>query len=424
MSSRFAAAARHNHRKTMSEGPLQLDPIVFPLLGNSLVVGAVALLHIALASLAVAFMMLTPIAEIMGNTRPWLVEAAHAMTRFTIVTYTANLVLAVIMIDLFIGLFPLTNAHLFNYFRAPLYVATGAFLLQLFALYPYYHYWDAIRAKSPRLHITLGIVAALLMLVWVAVLDGMGSYMLTPTRSDGAWGRLSNPTWASLVLHRFLGNLVLAGYVIAGYAAWRLRGGGEAHSGYYLRLLKAGLLIGLLTLMMQPLSGWLYANTINDAAPEAYRQLTQGSYQVLLYVQFTLIGGLFLGSHLWLQAADPDHARRHWSPLVIGMIALAMVLSVGHPDLRRVWTVGLVGVSAWALYRGRRLFSQTGAEDMDRLRTPVVRHLSVALALVALVTYWTMGTIRETARRPDTIRGTISLQDESKVPAVDRSGTK
>jgi hypothetical protein len=145
---------------------------------------------------------------------------------------------------------------------------------------------------------------------------------------------------------------------------------------------------------------------------------------VLLYVQFTLIGGLFLGSHLWLQAADPDNARMRWRPLVIGMIALAMVLSVGHPDLRRVWTIGLVGVTAWALYRGRRLFSHTGAEDMDRLRTPVVRHLSVALALVALLTYWTMGTIRETARRPDTVRGTISLQDESKVPAAYRNGAR
>jgi cytochrome bd ubiquinol oxidase subunit I len=404
----------------MPQGPLHLDPIVFPLLGNSMVIGVVALLHIALASLAVGFMMLTPIAEIMGNSRPWLVEAAHGMTRFTIVTYTVSLVLAVIMVELFIGLFPLTNAHVFNHFRAPLYIASAAFLLQLFALYLYYHYWDAIRAKSPRLHITLGVAAALFMLVWVAVLDGMGSYMLTPARSDSAWGRLSNPTWASLVLHRFLANLVLAGYVIAGYAAWRLRGDVEPHGGYYVRLLKAGLLIGLITLTMQPLSGWIYANTINEAAPEAYRQLTQGSYQGLLYVQFILIGVLFLGSHLWIQAADPENSFTRWSPLLIGIMALAMVLSVGHPGLRRVWTLGLAGVSGWVLYRGRSLFFHTRAEDMDRLRMPVVRHLSVALAVVALLTYWTMGTIRETARRPDTIRGMISLQDESTTPAAFR----
>lgn len=405
----------------MSEGPFQLDPIVFPLLGNSIAVGVVALLHIALASLAVGFMMLTPIAEIMGHSRPWLVDAAHAMTRFTIVTYTVSLVLAVVMIELFIGLFPLTNTHVFNYFRAPLYIATAAFLLQLFALYPYYHYWDAIRAKSPRLHITLGIAAALFMLIWVAVLDGMGSYMLTPARSDGAWGRLSNPTWGSLVLHRFLGNLVLAGYVIAGYGAWRLRRG-EDHSGYYLRLLKAGFLIGLITLLLQPLSGWLYANNIHAAAPEAYQQLTRGTYQPLVYAQFILVGVLFLGSHLWIQAADPEKGFRRWSPYLVGMMALAMVLSVGHPDLRRVWTIGLVGVSGWVLYRRRRLFSRT--EQMDRLRTPAVRRLSVALALVALCTYLTMGTIRETARRPDTIRGTISLQDEAKSPAAYRSGAK
>jgi hypothetical protein len=137
-------------------------------------------------------------------------------------------------------------------------------------------------------------------------------------------------------------------------------------------------------------------------------------------VQFVLIGVLFLGSHLWIQAADPENSFTRWSPLLIGIMALAMVLSVGHPGLRRVWTVGLAGVSGWVLYRGRSLFFHTRAEDMDGLRMPVVRHLSVALAVVALLTYWTMGTIRETARRPDTIRGMISLQDESTTPAAFR----
>jgi hypothetical protein len=407
----------------MPEGPLQLEPIVFPLLGNSLVIGAFALLHIAMASLAVAFMMLAPIAELMGHWRPWLVDAAHGMTRFTIVTYTASMVLAVVMVELFIGLFPLTNMHMFNAFRTPLFVAMGAFLLQLFTLYPYYHYWDAIRAKNPRVHAALGIAAALLMLVWIAVLDGMGSYMLTPASGEEAW-KLSNPTWASLVLHRFLGNLVLAGYVIAGYAAWRLTYDDNTDTAYYARVLKAGFLLGLLMLILQPLSGWMYARNIVAAAPEAYQSLTQGPYRGLLYAQFTLIGLLFLGSHLWLRAAGGDYGISRWSPLVMGMIALAMVLSVGHPDLRRMWTIGLAGVSGWVLFRGRGLLFRTDAADMPGLRIPVVRYLSIALALMALLTYWTMGAIRETARRPDTVRGMISLKDESRTPASFRDEAK
>mgnify|MGYP001497376648 CR=1 FL=1 len=397
-----------------------LPAIEFPLIGNSLVIGLFALLHIVLAALGVGFMMLVPLAEAAGETRPWLLEAARSMTRFTIVTYTASLVLAVIMIDLFIGLFPLTNAYLFNRFRYPIFVAMIAFLLQLFALYSYYHYWEALRARSPRIHWILGVLAASLILIWVAVLDGIGSYMLTPSTGDGAWSRLANPTWAPLVVHRFLGNLVMAGYVVAGYAAWRLSAARAEDVDYYVRLLKAGLLVGFIMLMIQPLSGLFYATAVSASAPEAYRQLMQGPYQPLIYTQFMLIASLFLGSHLWLHQVVSTGSLERWSIVAVGLFALAMVLSVGYPDLRRMWTFAIVALSAVALYRSRSLF--TDVSPAERYRRPVIRHLSTALAFVAVLTYLTMGIIRETARRPDTVRNVISLQDEARQPAMDRPG--
>lgn len=395
-----------------------LPAIEFPLIGNSLAVGLFALLHILLAGLGVGFMMLAPLAESLGETRPWLLEAARSMTRFTIVTYTASLVLAVIMVDLFIGLFPLTNAHLFNRFRYPIFVAMIAFLFQLIALYPYYHYWDALRAKSPLIHRALGFFAAALMFIWVAVLDGIGSYMLTPSQADGAWSRLANPTWGPLVMHRFFGNLVMAGYVMAGYAAWRLVAARGEDADYYARLLKMGLLTGFIMLMIQPLSGLLYAQAISESAPEAYRQLTQGPYQPLVYVQFLLIGSLFLGSHLWLYSASSTGKAGLWIVMAAGILTLAMVLSVGHPNLRRVWTFALVSLSAVALYRVHGLFTE--AAPSQQYQRPLIRYLSAALAVIAALTYLTMGTIRETARRPDTVRNLISLQDEARQPALDR----
>ncbi len=399
-----------------------LPAIEFPLFGNSLVIGLFALLHIVLAGLGVGFMMLAPLAESAGETRPWLLEAARSMTRFTIVTYTASLVLAVIMVDLFIGLFPLTNAYLFNRFRYPIFVAMIAFLLQLFALYSYYHFWEALRARSPGFHRTLGFLAASLMFIWVAVLDGIGSYMLTPATGNDAWSRLANPTWAPLVVHRFLGNLVMAGYVVAGYAAWRLSAARGEDVDYYVRLLKAGLLVGFIMLMMQPLSGLFYAMAVSASAPEAYRQLTQGPYQPWIYAQFLLIGSLFLGSHLWLQHAWSTGKPERWSAVAAGLLVLAMVLSVGYPDLRRMWTCALVVLSAAALYRSRSLF--TNVSPAERYRRPAIRYLSTALAVVAVLTYLTMGIIRETARRPDTVRNVISLQDEARQPAMDRPGAQ
>lgn len=394
--------------------------IEFPLIGNSYAVGLFALLHILLAGLGVGFMMLAPPAEWAGERRPWLLDAARSMTRFTVVTYTASLVLAVIMVELFIGLFPATNAYLFNRFRYPIYIALIAFLLQLFALYPYYHYWEVLRARSPRLHRILGLLAALLMLIWVAVLDGIGSYMLTPATAGDAWSRLANPTWGPLIVHRFFGNLVMAGYVMAGYAAWRLAGARGEDVRYYVRLLKLGLLIGFIVLMIQPLSGLFYARAITTAAPEAYRQMTEGPYQPWIYAQFLLIGALFLGSHVWLHHVSLKGREERWSVVAAGLFALAMVLSVGYPDLRRVWTFALVALSAVTLYKARGLLID-GAPS-EPYQRPFIRFLSTALAVVAVMTYLTMGTIRETARRPDTVRNIISLHDEARHPAAFRQG--
>jgi cytochrome bd-type quinol oxidase subunit 1 len=256
------------------------------------------------------------------------------------------------------------------------------------------------------------------MFIWVAVLDGIGSYMLTPATADDTWSRLANPTWAPLVVHRFLGNLVMAGYVVAGYAAWRLSAARGEDVDYYVRLLKAGLLVGFIMLIIQPLSGLFYAMAVSASAPEAYRQLTQGPYQPWIYAQFLLIGSLFLGSHLWLQNASATGKPERWSAVAAGLFALAMVLSVGHPDLRRMWTFALVALSAAALYRARILFTEVSPTEW--YRRPVIRHLSTALAVIAVLTYLTMGIIRETARRPDTVRNVISLQDEARQPTMDR----
>jgi hypothetical protein len=395
-----------------------LEPITFPLIGNSVVIGIVSLLHIALASLAVGFTVLAPFCESIGLTKPFYTDLARTMTRFTLITFTSSTVLAVIMIELFVGLFPLTNSWLFNQFRFPIYLAIAAFLLQLFALYPYYHYWDAIRARSPRLHIVVGAVAAACMLIWVTILDGIGSYMLTPVTGDAGWSGLFNSTWIPLVIHRFFGNLVLAGYIIAGYAAWKLGNPRtDIDEPYYLHLFKTGMLIGLINLLLQPFTGLLYGTTIQGAAPQAYDQLIRGPYQWLVYAQFSLIGLLFLGSYVVLRSARTEPARFLWGDAAFLVGAALMVSSVGYPNLRRLFLFLLVALTGWFLFTWGRQF--IGLEPGGQ-RRGAVRGVSIALAVISLLTYLTMGTIRETARRPDTVRGMISLQDEARTPAADR----
>lgn len=393
-----------------------LPPIVFPLIGNSIAVGLFSLLHIALAGLSMGFMVLTPFFEWYGRMNTAALELAHSLTRFTVIVFSASTVLAVIMVELLIGLFPVTTMWIWNQFRTPIAVSIAAFILQLLALYPYYHYWDVIRKARPSFHLFLGISAALFMLVWVVVLDGMGSYMLTPVAGRSSWSNLWNPTWLPLVLHRLIGDVMVAGYVIAAYGAWRTgRPADKPALSYYTYLVWTGWIIGLGALLLQPFSGLLYAWSIQSSVPESYEQLVRGRYQILVYLQFLLIGLMFVGNHIVLR--DIAAVRSKWIDGVVFVSAIALVGSVGYTGVRRSILYLLVILMLWPLTR-RRMPALTVDSSIGAGLRPAL----IALGCVSLLIYLTMGTIRETARRPDTIRNMISLQDEARHPAAFRGG--
>ena len=393
-----------------------LPAIQFPLIGNSLVVGLFSLLHIALAGLSVGFMVLAPIFEWQGKTNPASTTLAHTMTRFTVIVFSVSTVLAVIMVELMIGLFPVTTMWMWNQFRGPIAVGIAAFILQLLALYPYYHYWDKMMERRPSLHLALGVAAALFMLIWVLVLDGMGSYMLTPVEQAGSWMNLINPTWLPLAVHRLIGDILIAGYVIAAYGAWRTgRPADHPHRAYYRYVSQIGWTIGLAALLLQPFSGWLYAWAIRSSVPDAYEQLIRGPYQPLVYVQFFLIGLLFIGNHLVIRAASSANPR--WIDLLVVTSAIGLLASVGQTTFRRTVLFLLVALILWGL---ARLRSKGRMADIGG--GIGIRPIMAGLGAIAVLTYLTMGTIRETARRPDTVRNMISLQDEAKHPAAFREG--
>lgn len=382
-----------------------------PLLSRSLVIGLFSLLHLALAAPAVAFMVLAPLAEQAGIRRPFFTDEARTLTRFTVVTFAASSVLAVVMIELFVGLFPLTNIWLFNQFRLPVYVGSAAFLLMAVTLLAYFFWWDALRAKSVRLHIGLGAVAAASVLLWAAILDGMGSYMLTPIIAGSSWGSLVNPTWVPLMVHRFGGDVATAGYLAAGYAIWMM-GRRTAHQdeAYYLHFFKTAFGIALLGLLVQPATGLVYALRIEHTVPAAYEQLITGPYQGWVLLQFVLVGLLFLGSYWILILGLPSDRMFSWHNSLVLFNVVLMVLFVGQPPARRLFTFVIVGMFAWRILESRRALLALGPAQVNR---PAVRLTAVALAMVSLLTYLTMGVIRETARRPDTVRGHISLQEEA-----------
>ncbi|HZS11949.1 MAG TPA: hypothetical protein VFA38_06845, partial [Nitrospirales bacterium] len=97
--------------------------------------------------------------------------------------------------------------------------------------------------------------------------------------------------------------------------------------------------------------------------------------------------------------------------------AAAMVVSVDQPDLRRAFTFALTVLTGWLIARHRRGVM----EPQPSALTFHVRALTTALAITALAMYLVMGTIRETARGPETVRGVISIDDDRAASAGQRA---
>ncbi|ULA58701.1 MAG: conserved membrane protein of unknown function [Nitrospira sp.] len=386
-----------------------LPAIQIPLLGNSAAVGLFSLLHIVLAALSVAFMLMAPLFEWKGRKNPFDRDLALVLTRFTVVVFSVSTVLAVIMVELMIGLFPVTTMWMWNHFRIPILFGVASFMLMLLVLYPYYHFWERLRACSITLHIALGALAAFFILPWVFMLDGMGAFMLTPVQEAGMWERLHNPTWLPLVIHRMVGNFMIAGYTLAAYGAWRAsKPGDPGLEPYYQHLLYRGWTIGLGAFLLQPFTGLLYALTIHRAAPDAHESLMTGPYAPWLYAQVLFLALVFLGNDLLTKHVRTlTGNRQRWLDIGFPALAALLVLCAAYPELRRVCVYLLIGLTVWRLADSLAK-TPTGAA----LFPSTVRSVALGLALLSVLLYLTMGVIRESSRRPDTVRGIISLQDE------------
>jgi hypothetical protein len=92
-----------------------------------------------------------------------------------------------------------------------------------------------------------------------------------------------------------------------------------------------------------------------------------------------------------------------------------MVLSIGETNVRRAFLYLLLALFLWSLARYGQS-EQSAVTRSNRLFRP----LAIGLGIVSILIYLTMGIIRETVRRPDTVRGVISLTDEQRHPAADR----
>src|SRR5919205_4528997 len=212
----------------------ELSSLEFPYLGTRGLVAVVMLIHIFFAELFIGYAVGSPLLQYWsvrtGN--PRFERLAHSMARFNILTFSVGATWAVMFLVLLLGFYPrVTTALFIHFFWIFPVIGMTAMLLTLWLFYV--HYYRAQNRARP-LNIVAGLAAAFFILLWMTILTGIDTFMVTgggaggqaiPSGTDvssigAALGSLFNPSFIPQDIHRLFGNLSWPAYAVATWAAF------------------------------------------------------------------------------------------------------------------------------------------------------------------------------------------------------------
>lgn len=256
---------------------LQVSPPEFPWLGNSVPVGILFLLHVAVAEFSVGAVTLAVIMEwralVTKDPRPW--RYAHSAVNSVYFVFSLGATLAVFAVVLLFGLWGNDFGRLANVLWPLLALAFGLFFLIAPLLTVYRNTWQRL---NPRTHAILGTVVAGLLTLFVFLIVGLDAYLITPF-NGGLWDVTLNAAYWPLLVHRLIGNVSWTALFLAAYAAVKLRrstdDGERAFQGWAAHL---NLRIGLGLALLMPIEGLILSYVLQNAQPGFFTNLVSGEF--------------------------------------------------------------------------------------------------------------------------------------------------
>ena len=436
-----------------------------PVIGKNVVIAALVQTHILFATFIIGAVLIAATSEYLGmvTKQPRYERFARNLARFVVLLFASGAALAITFVLALITLFPVFFSYLQNIFFWVFLVEAFMFLGQIIIVYAWYNVWDKL-AYRKTIHVTFGMIAGFFGLMAMTMIDAVASYMLTPAEhpaTDVARTFL-NQTMIPLNIHRFVGNFSYAGFLIAGWGAWRyLRSTREDDREYYDWMGHWGLIWGFGFLILQPVMGYGYLKSIRESSPEAFETIMLGSKAWLFLLLMIWVAIMTLASTAYIVhklrfAVKPTPTLHKLSVGALGFMALFAVLNIIPADANLIPQIGLsflggegtkiplgsmypykyigliglmlVGFFVAALYlRATATGFQWGRASRWSQFALIVCAVTVVLTMV------TMGYTRETARRVDNdpgylIYNCITLEQEltppESCPAGDSIGSR
>jgi cytochrome bd ubiquinol oxidase subunit I len=415
--------------------------------GNRFFTGLTMIIHMFFAELFVGFAIAAPVLQAWGarTGSPRMDKLAHSMARFNVLTFSVGATFAVLFVVLLVGLYPRVTASLFTHFFYFIALAMLSMGLALWGMYSYYYKWDRYSVLNKRRHTMLGFTMGLFIWIWMVIMTGIDTYMVTgggpgrPQISEGnianfgaALQGIFNPMFVEMILHRTFANLSWPAFALAAWASFMyVRSKTSEDKAFYDWSSSVGLTWGVGFLLLQPLGGFamVYAlklsepgNPVSGAARGgAYERLTEGATSNLLYINLILVVALFVLSNVAMFLGAGRHPERAGQvPIrffalvaaVAGLYALSPLAEWPFLYMRYIMMLVMIlaTVGAFVTYLRRRMGFRYGSPGAG------YRVTLLALGTLAAVVALNMGFMKSNSRVPFTVYNQPDYTVESSPP--------
>ena len=406
-----------------------------PVIGKNVVIAVLVQSHILFAAFIIGAVLIAATSEYLGMvTKQNNYERfARSLARFVVLLFASGAALAITFVLALVTLFPVFFSILQNIFFWVFLVEAFMFLGQIIIVYAWYNVWDKL-AYRKSLHVVFGFVAGFFGLMAMTMIDAVASFMLTPAEVESQAELVArsflNQTMVPLNMHRFIGNFSYAGFLIAGWGAWRyLRTTREEEREYYDWMGHFGLIWGFGFLIMQPVIGYGYLKGIRESAPEGFNVIMLGDKSwvfnlLVIWIAIMTIASTAYFVHKLRFTVKPMETLRKLAVGALGFTALFTVLNIIPNDLDLIPQIGLVflqgegtEVPLGSMYPWKyigliglmivgffviALYLRATATGFHWGRASRwSQYALMACAVTVVLTMVTMGYTRETARRVD-----------------------
>ncbi len=402
--------------------------------GPRLVTGLTMIIHMFFAELFVGFAIAAPVLQAWGarTGSPRMDRLAHSMARFNVLTFSTGATFAVLFVVLLVGLYPQVTASLFTHFFYFIALAMLSMGLALWGMYSYYYKWDRYSVLNKRRHTLLGFTMGLFIWVWMVIMTGIDTYMVTgggpgrPQISEGtiasfgaALQGIFNPLFVDMILHRTFANLSWPAFALAAWASYMyVRAKTAEDRAFYDWSSSVGLTWGVGFLLLMPVVGFgaVYSLKLsapgNPASPAAgggaYERLTEGATSNLLYINLILVVALFVLSNVGMYMGAGRHPERagqvpmRFFGLIAAVSGLYSISPLAEfPFLYMRYIMMLVMIIAtlatFVTYLRGRMRFRYGSPG------PGYRAALIALGIIAAVVALNMGFMKSNSRVPFTV---------------------